>query len=165
MNHASTPRTALAALALAATFVHAPASAQSAPQGASPVTVESRRADPAASVRPDLSAVCPTAQVDLPEALASTWHGVGRRGEVTAHLTVDGDRVTGVKAEGGHPRQRWAVRWALSALACQADRPGPQTVAVRVRFADPADPGSTASQTVVLRPAVAGLLPAASAAR
>lgn len=158
----------LVALACGTGAVPLTAAAQAAPQGPSPVAVESRRADLAAPLRPDLSTVCPAAQAELPEALASTWQQVGRAGEVTAHLTVEGDRVTGVRAEGGHPRQRWAVRWALSALDCQADRPGAQRFAVRVRFADPVAVTSSGPQTVALLPAgagLAGLLPAAPAAR
>ena len=165
MNHAPIALRSWAALAFTAALAQAPVLAQPAPQGASPVTVQSQRAEVAALLRPDLSTVCPAAQVDLPEALASTWQRVGRPGDVTAHLTVEGDRVTAVKAEGGHPRQRWAVRWALSALDCQADRPGAQRFAVRVRFADPGEPTASASPAVALVQGAPGLSLAASAAR
>lgn len=143
------------------------AAAQPAPQGTSPVTVESRRGEPAPAAAPGapaLSALCPSAQNDLPEALASAWHQAGRAGEVTATMTVEGEQVSAVTAEGGHPRQRWAVRWALSALACQADRPGPQTFAVRVRFVDPGPAVSAVAGGPVERVAVLGDSSASAAA-
>lgn len=112
-------------------------SVQPPPVGSTPVPVQGAALPPATGVRGDLSSVCPQARVDLPEALAATWHQVGRAGTVTARLQVQGDRVLDAQALGGHPRQRWAVRWALAGLDCRADRPGVQTFAVQVRFADP----------------------------
>jgi hypothetical protein len=139
---ATTVATCVAALfAIGASSAYAQSTAQTAQAStaaSSPVNVQGLRdGSSAAAPRRDVSKVCPQAQADLPEVLASAWDEVGSPGVVRMRFTLDGQRIVDARAFDGPRSYHRFVRSAAYGLVCSNDRSGAQVFEMVVRFADP----------------------------
>jgi hypothetical protein len=121
-----TTLTAAATPALAATGASAQGGTQS---------VEVR---PAAAPRTDIDRLCPDVGNELPDTLATVARKLAVPATIDVRFALDGSRVSDVETSAGPRAYRAAIRWAVAGLQCSSPDTGPQPVAVRVRFVDPA---------------------------